>query len=253
MSVLLAKYHPTKNKNYLCVVVYLQFINKVTRVCLYQKITWCIKYTNLFARISENECPATFSMRNHIKGNAILSSSDLNIFDAQFALNQFSGNQSLLVQILEKFCQQYQHFDTSLTAHLQQENIHAAKQEIHTIKGVSGNLGMQALHHACKELEGNLAQQPTENALKHFLDIFRQTLTLVENFSTEISVETSPNVAPQQDEKAALIAALKRSEFISDSKMQSYEQSLNLSSEKLNELKLAIDNLDYGSAIQLLE
>tara|TARA_R110002167_G_scaffold74719_3_gene208945 strand:+ start:3436 stop:4053 length:618 start_codon:yes stop_codon:yes gene_type:complete len=185
--------------------------------------------------------------------NAILPSSDLNIFDTQFALNQFSGNQSLLVQILEKFSQQYQHFDTSLTEHLQQENINSAKQEIHTIKGVSGNLGMQALHHACKEFEENLAQQTTENALKEFLNVFRQTLALVQNFSTENGVNASPEVAPQQDDKAALIAALKRSEFISESKMQSYGQSLNLSPEKLNELKLAIDNLDYVCAIQLLE
>ncbi|GAC18025.1 Hpt domain-containing protein [Paraglaciecola arctica] len=182
-----------------------------------------------------------------------MPSSDLNIFDAQFALNQFSGNQSLLVKILEKFSQQYQHFDTSLTEHLQQENINSAKQEIHTIKGVSGNLGMQALHHACKEFEENLAQQTTENALKEFLNVFRQTLTSVQNFSTENGVKTSPEVAPQQDDKAALIAALKRSEFISESKMQSYGQSLNLSPEKLNELKLAIDNLDYVCAIQLLE
>jgi len=182
-----------------------------------------------------------------------LSGSVLNIFDAQFATNQFSGNQLLLLKILEKFIQQYEHFDTLLIEHLQQKNLNALKQDIHTIKGVSGNLGMQALHQACKELEVNMAKQTTEHTLQEFLQVFRQTLTLVQNYSTENAVKTSPEVAPQQDDKVALIAALKRSEFISESKMQSYGSSLNLSSEKLGELNQAIDDLDYAKAIQLLE
>ena len=182
-----------------------------------------------------------------------MSGSVLNIFDAQFALNQFSGNQSLLVQILEKFIKQYQNFDTVLLECLQQEDFNAAKQEVHTIKGVSGNLGMKALHHECKELEDGLANKTTEQALTSFLKVFEQTLTLIQNYSTEKDVEVSPEVAPVQDDKALLIAALKRSEFISESKMQNFGPSLNLSAVKLDELKQAIDNLDYVSAIQLLE
>ena len=182
-----------------------------------------------------------------------MSGSLLDIFDAQFATNQFSGNQLLLLKILEKFIQQYEHFDTLLIEHLQQKKLSAVKQDVHTIKGVSGNLGMRALHHACKELEVNMAKQATEHTLEEFLQVFRQTLTLVQNYSTENAVKISPEVAPQQDEKAALIAALKRNEFISESKMQSYGPSLNLSSEKLGELNQAINDLDYAKAIQLLE
>ena len=98
-----------------------------------------------------------------------------------------------------------------------------------------------------------MAKQATEHTLEEFLQVFRQTLTLVQNYSTENAVKISPEVAPQQDEKAALIAALKRNEFISESKMQSYGPSLNLSSEKLGELNQAINDLDYAKAIQLLE
>lgn len=182
-----------------------------------------------------------------------MSGSILNIFDAQFALNQFSGNQLLLVQILEKFSKQYQHFDTLLEECFQQENFHAAKQEVHTIKGVSGNLGLKALHQACKDLEEDLANNPTEFTLIEFLKVFKQTLTLIQHYLTDNGVAVSPDVAPDNDDKAALIAALKRSEFISESKMQSYGVSLNLSSEKLSQLNQAIDDLDYVKAIQLLE
>jgi HPt (histidine-containing phosphotransfer) domain-containing protein len=182
-----------------------------------------------------------------------LSGSDLSIFDAQFAINQFSGNESLLVQILEKFIQQYQSFDTLISEQLQQEDLQTAKQQLHTLKGVSGNLGMKALYQACKDLEDSLANQETDTTLENFLKVFKQTLTLILSFSAKKGTEEIPETAPKKDDKALLIAALKRNEFISESKIQSYGQALDLSSEKLNELKQAIDNLDYSTAIALLE
>lgn len=182
-----------------------------------------------------------------------MSGSNLSIFDTQFAVNQFSGNQSLLVQILEKFIKQYQDFDSLILERLQQEDFQTAKQEVHTIKGVSGNLGMKALHHECKELEEHIANKTAEHAISKFLKVLEETLTLVQTYSAENNVAMAPDNAPVEDDKALLIAALKRGEFISDNKMQSFEPSLNLSAEKLTEFKQAIDNLDYVSAIQLLE
>ncbi|MBU3003336.1 Hpt domain-containing protein [Paraglaciecola arctica] len=182
-----------------------------------------------------------------------MTGSDTDIFDTQFAMNQFSGNQSLLVKILDKFIKQYQHFDTLLKDSIHQQDYSAAKLEVHTVKGVSGNIGLKALHIACKEFEGDLANQTTEHSLDKFLNVLEQTLTLVKNYSAENNGEATADVEPEQDDKAILIAALKRSEFISDSKMKNFGPSLNLSAEKLEELKLAIDNLDYDRALQLLE
>jgi len=53
-----------------------------------------------------NASKVTFLISNDIEGNTILSGSNLSIFDAQFTVSQFNGNQSLLLQILEKFIQQ---------------------------------------------------------------------------------------------------------------------------------------------------
>lgn len=180
----------------------------------------------------------------------ILPDPILSIFDSKFATNQFSGNQSLLVKILGKFINQYQDFDALITEYLQQQNFEAAKQQVHTIKGVSGNLGMKALHNACNQLEMKLNNQVTDYTLKEFLQVFKQTLTLVQNYSTENAVEEMSTVGP---EKTQLIAALKRNEFISESKMYNYTRTLNLSSDKLNQLKQAIQDLDYPIAIELLE
>ena len=176
----------------------------------------------------------------------------LSIFDAKFAINQFSGNQSLLVKILGTFIQQYQQFDILITQQLEQD-FRAAKQQVHTIKGVSGNLGMKALHNACKQLEMSFYNQTSDYTLEEFLQVFRQTLTLVQNYSAENGSEETSYAVSQEIEKTQLIAALKRNEFISESKIQTYTQSLNLSCEKLNRLKQAIHNLDYSIAIELLE
>ena len=176
----------------------------------------------------------------------------LSIFDAKFAMNQFSGNQSSLVKILEKFIQQYQQFDILIAEQLQQD-FEAAMLQVHTVKGVSGNLGMQALHNACRQLEVSLTNQTNEYSLEEFSQVFKQTLTSVQHYSAENGIEEISDAIPQQIEKTQLIAALKRNEFISESKLQIYTQSLNLSSEKLDELKQAIHNLDYPIAIELLE
>jgi len=202
-----------------------------------------------------------FRIFNHLEGSTILSGPILSIFDTKFAINQFSGNRLLLVKILGKFVEQHQDFDTLIAEHLQQQDFQTAKQQVHTIKGVSGNLGMKALHDACKQLEMSLANQTTEYTLEEFLQVFKQTLTLVQQYSadsdTQETLETPPEippkVTPQQIERTQLIAALRRNEFISDSKIHNYTQTLDLSAEKLNELKQAIHDLDYPIAIGLLE
>jgi HPt (histidine-containing phosphotransfer) domain-containing protein len=205
----------------------------------------------LFAKIYELS-KQHFSNTQLPKGITILSGPILSTFDAKFAINQFSGNQPLLVKILGKFIQQYQQFDIVIAEQLQQD-FQAAKKQVHTVKGVSGNLGMMALHNACRQLEVSFASKTTEYSLEEFLQVFKQTLTSVQNYSAENGVEETTDLAPQQVEKTQLIAALKRNEFISESKISTYTQSLNLSSGKLDELKRAIHNLDYPVAIELLE
>jgi len=182
-----------------------------------------------------------------------LSDSVLCTFDTQFAINQFSGNKFLLVQILEKFIKEYQYFDTLITEQLQQEDLQSVKKQLHTLKGVSGNLGMKALHQASKNFEESLANPETGYTLENLLQVFKQTLTLIQSFSAKNGVEVPPEITSQKDKKALLIAALNHNAFISESKIESYGQSLDLSTEKLNDLKQAIDNLDYCNAIALLE
>jgi HPt (histidine-containing phosphotransfer) domain-containing protein len=175
------------------------------------------------------------------------------MFDEEFAIQQFSGNRSLLLQIIGKFLDQYDGFDTALKDDIKQDNVQAAKQRIHTIKGVSGNLGMRALYVACKDFEAELGAGITSQTLDDFLQVFHQTFALIIRFSEQNKSQESPINTLKQDDKTALMNALRRSEFISESKLQGYSKSLDLSQDDMNKLQQAINDLDYASAIQLLE
>lgn len=180
-------------------------------------------------------------------------SSDISIFDADFALKQFNGNQSLLVQILEKFILQYQNFNSDLKTYLQEDNHQLVKQYVHTLKGVSGNLGIQAIHAACGEFEAQFTTSVSSNTLESFEQLMQKTLSVLAAFISDSTVQDIPKVVEQMSDKDRLIRALKRNEFVSDAKMQAYLKNLDLAPDTLSKLQQAIDNLDYSTAISLLQ
>ncbi len=170
----------------------------------------------------------------------------LTTFDNEFALRQFSGNQDLLLQILKKFIEQNTHFANELNALLSQGDMVTAKRKVHTLKGVSGNLGMNALHHKCKEIEANIEQSLPVNLLNEFYALVDETLVAANDFS-------EPTQAPQAtSSNQAFIESLEKNEFISDQALTEYVQNSGLSASKQDELMGYIDNFDYPSAIALL-
>ena len=87
-----------------------------------------------------------------------LANEEQSTFDVEFALNQFSGNRALLVKMLDRFCEQYASFTKKLLSYASTSDDTLAKQDVHGLKGVSGNLGMKALHQSCREFEDVLRQ-----------------------------------------------------------------------------------------------
>lgn len=183
-----------------------------------------------------------------------MAGTDFDMFDAEFATRQFSGNHALLIQILDKFIAQHQDFDNELTQQLRVNDFDAVKHNVHTLKGVSGNLGMTALYNECKVFEQHLAtEQISDEQRDMLLHTFKQTLSVVKAFNEQGSAPMAPEEKASNSEKSNLIAALKGNEFISDGKMQSYLASLDLAPNVQEQLQQAIHDLDYPKAIQLLE
>ncbi|MFQ3237183.1 MAG: HPt (histidine-containing phosphotransfer) domain-containing protein [Paraglaciecola sp.] len=179
------------------------------------------------------------------------------IFDAEFALQQFSGNQPLLLKMLEKFTEQYSSFESVLRNHLSASEVDVIKQEIHTIKGVSGNLGMNALHQASREFETELKDQPAERINPtRYLHIISTTFVSIAEYGAA-NQQPQPVIAKEADfcpqTHQDLLTALKRNEFLSATKLDDLVQGCGLTPQQQQVLRGAIDDLDYQTAISLLE
>ncbi|MFT6899669.1 MAG: HPt (histidine-containing phosphotransfer) domain-containing protein [Paraglaciecola sp.] len=179
------------------------------------------------------------------------------IFDAQFALQQFSGNQPLLLKMLKKFTEQYASFEPVLRNHLAELDVDVVKQEIHTIKGVSGNLGMNALHQASREFEIELKNQPAESAdPTRFLHVISTTLASITEYDAA-NQQQEPVIAQQakvcHQTRQDFLTALKRNEFLSATKVDDFINACGLTPQQQQVLRSAIDDLDYQTAINLLE
>jgi HPt (histidine-containing phosphotransfer) domain-containing protein len=190
-----------------------------------------------------------------------LANEEQSTFDVEFALNQFSGNRTLLVKMLDRFFEQHESFSEKLLAYVASDEQKLAKEDVHGLKGVSGNLGMKALHQACREFEDILRQQSISSAdTSSFISVINATLERVRQFSQGDNVsssgqETSP-IANNDSETSArqnLLKALERNEFISDRKLSSLISDISMPADKLQQLQVSIDELDYEKAISLLE
>ncbi|MFT2091308.1 Hpt domain-containing protein [Paraglaciecola sp. 2405UD69-4] len=173
------------------------------------------------------------------------------IFNSEFALRQFSGSCPLLIKILDKFQLQYISFNETLNELIKQGDFETLQRDVHTLKGVSGNLGMEVLHQASKELEPKLSADVQETDITEYLEIVTTTILAITDFIKNNSDQ--PEQVADSGSKQLLVAALKRNEFISESKMQKFMQDLDLADDVKNAIKNAINDFDYILALQLLQ
>lgn len=200
----------------------------------------------------------------------MLIKQNLETFDTEFALSQFSGNESLLIKILDKFVEQNQDFPAQLTQSLNEQDMVTAKRLVHTLKGVTGNLGMHALHQASKALEPQIDQSPSPSILQDFYQLLEHTVVVAKNYGIDDIPNSAGTPAPSNDScdqnsnqtinaidnssaTNKLISVLERDEFLSDAKLSQYIQDIGLSKEDGDKLIQLIDDFDYPNAITMLK
>ncbi|MEO5340301.1 MAG: response regulator [Magnetococcus sp. MYC-9] len=122
--------------------------------------------------------------------------------DREMGLKQVGGNLELFNKLLREFHQDYRDVVTTLHAALDRGGREEGLRLIHTIKGISGSLGADALHHTCRDLETAIKGGDTV-AQEALLERFKQEITGIfqgiaaldmEKTETEESV-ASPAVA----------------------------------------------------------
>lgn len=112
-------------------------------------------------------------------------------FDRSFMLAQFSGDNGLLQVMLDKFAQ-------LCASHMQQlqvsTKINDLKRLVHTIKGVSGNLGFNRLCAVAQQLEGKLRESQDVEQLE-----LNQLLFELAQVNRYIQIQGSVNVEESQN------------------------------------------------------
>lgn len=184
--------------------------------------------------------------------------SPLNV-DLDFGLRQLSGNRTLLIKLLNSFCDEYRQLPDKLQALSASGDSETFRNSVHTVKGVSGNLGLNNVHQCAKSLEQAVKNgAPIEMELRRFSAALTQTITEVQALSDANSAEevpaaesTSPTSASVQA-KDKLQSKLRNNAYILPDELKGLLDSLGISPEQAAELHSAIDQLDYHRALELL-
>ena len=108
------------------------------------------------------------------------------VIDLAFGVSQLSGNRSLYVSLLQKFAAEYQDLPVRLDHALAENRWHDVRTLVHTIKGVAGNLGCNALHEEARTYENAIRDSHTVPVTHHtFIDTLAETLGAIEKLADE--------------------------------------------------------------------
>lgn len=178
------------------------------------------------------------------------------VLDFDFGMSQLSGNKTLLLTLLNKFLEEYRSLSDDLQQLMSDEDFDKAYSLVHTLKGVTGNLGLFALHTKSKEVETSIRGNKTlPDDYAAFEALLAETSAAIEALSSEVPEQESKtsNNALAKQAREQLMRALKANEFISQSKLDEWMDTLGYSAEVRQSIEDAVDELDYDEAIATLE
>lgn len=178
-----------------------------------------------------------------------------NLVDIEFALSQLSGNSTLLSKMLIKFSDEFSSVPDKVKLALGQNDLKEAKLQVHTTKGLSGNLGLMALYECSKTLDQQIREGVVdESEMEAFASIMEDTCEFLSTVNLEVNTaqsfsQTQPSV---NNQKSIFLDRLHHNEFIDDDTLYTYVNALSLSEEQKKTLKDLVEELEYTKAIDLI-
>ena len=134
-------------------------------------------------------------------------------------------------------------------------NLVAAKEQIHKIKGASGNIGAVQLYNAAATLEAECEGQHLMAAFRRFREIFKQTMAVIATLQQPENVpsDSGGNIEALQAIATELDQLLDENDFISEALLNTFKTHLAL--EQLDlfvQLHRYINELRYDKARRTL-
>ena len=178
------------------------------------------------------------------------------LVNLDFGTKQLGGNAELFIRLLGRFEDEYQDAEGKLAEFTQHDNLEAMQLLVHTIKGVSGNLGLEQLAVSAKHAEDQVkAGSIDPNLIAVLVDTLNQTLVEIKRVRsghTGDSRASTPSIQPTGKHLDQLISALQQQRFISDEMLDNAIHESQLSDADVAQLQAAILDLDHTRALALL-
>ena len=99
-------------------------------------------------------------------------------FDVATALQQLAGSEKLYLSIITKFAMMYKSLPDTIQADLENGDFAKVQRDAHTIKGLAGTLGHNALRDVAAQLEHN-ATEGNAAECAQLLAVFREVFARV--------------------------------------------------------------------------
>lgn len=103
-------------------------------------------------------------------------------------LNNCSNDMVFYINLLEKMTRDYGGASDQVWRFIEQQKMEEARQLVHSVKGVSGNLGAIDLHEVASHFEQTLKQANNSEAIFHAYKSFSEALTQLTLAVTNLSI-----------------------------------------------------------------
>jgi HPt (histidine-containing phosphotransfer) domain-containing protein len=174
------------------------------------------------------------------------------ILNYEFALNQLGDNEALLSKMLGKFFSEFENVSVEIVGFIEVSDIKSAKMLVHTVKGISGNLGLQALYDCATRFDTELRTGiPNQVIIDEFEKIVEATCLEIKHMEQNKGPKIQPISSSLSMEKckSELIERLQKNEFIDDDTLLNYVAGLAFSESETKHLVQLIEGLQYPQAI----
>ncbi len=177
--------------------------------------------------------------------------------DIQVGLLHTGGKAAFYLLQLEKFQRQQQGFVAALQQALQQQDLSTAQRLVHTLKGVSGTLGMQALQQLAKQFEQSLKQgEPDDELQSRLCALLSELLRQLAQFQQQTQESSRP--LAKKEEQGPLFEQLQQLLAVYDSQAQDLlSRIVEQQAEPVDVLLLqaleCLQNYDFDHAAQLVQ
>ncbi|MCK5680874.1 cache domain-containing protein, partial [bacterium] len=181
----------------------------------------------------------------------LFDAADFHVINVRKGLTHLAGNENLYAKILQSFVKEFQEIELNL------KDFDSAARIIHTLKGLSGNIGAEKLNLVCQELE----VRPDPELLPQ---LYEQLQSVIDEIVKNLAPESDPELVVERkivdenfaEKTEALKKALARKRsrectpIIQELKQYSVSQTQR---ELINELNELVQARDFKSALALLK